>query len=501
MTTSRERALAVQTPAEARRGVRRVLAGSRTARDLRRRSVAIMVLADILSLVVAGAAAFAIRQATLGRAGDLGDSLSDAAVLIALGWLVAIVLFSGYDSRLLPAGPELFGNVLHASLAAAGIVGAIVYLAGIELSRAFFLVFFLVGPLLLLLNRFLLRRLLNSMRGRGHLRQGVVAVGDLRHVEGIARTIARETWLGYDIVGAITPTGRDEGASALGIPVLGAERDLLRIADETRPGVLLFTAGASASAEEFRRTAWKLEDEDVAVIVVPALTEISADRVRMRPVAGLPLVHMDLPRARGALKWTKRTMDVIAAAVLLMVLAPVLVGIAVWVKVSDGGPVIFRQQRVGRDGVHFEFLKFRSMVTDAEAVLVEMTERAVQDRGNAVMFKMRHDPRITKPGRVLRRYSLDELPQLWNVLRGDMSLVGPRPALPREVAGYDEDAFRRLSVRPGITGLWQVSGRSDLSWEETVRLDLYYVDNWSFTQDVQILSRTVRAVMSSAGAY
>ena len=163
--------------------------------------------------------------------------------------------------------------------------------------------------------------------------------------------------------------------------------------------------------------------------------------------------------------------------------------------------MIFRQQRVGRDGKHFEFLKFRTMITDAEAVKVEMVERAVQDRGNTVMFKMQNDPRITAPGRFLRRFSLDELPQLWNVLRGDMSLVGPRPALPREVEGYDTDAHRRLAVRPGITGLWQVSGRSDLSWDDTVRLDLFYVDNWSFMQDLLILVRTARAVLASRGAY
>ncbi|WP_262425286.1 sugar transferase [Brachybacterium sp. Z12] len=191
----------------------------------------------------------------------------------------------------------------------------------------------------------------------------------------------------------------------------------------------------------------------------------------------------------------------VVAALVLVVISPLLAVIALRIRAHDGGPVIFRQQRVGRDGKHFEFLKFRTMITDAEAVKVEMVERAVQDRGNTVMFKMRNDPRITAPGRFLRRFSLDELPQLWNVLRGDMSLVGPRPALPGEVERYDDDARRRLHVRPGITGLWQVSGRSDLSWEDTVRLDTYYVDNWSFTQDLQILMRTVKAVLASSGAY
>ena len=209
---------------------------------------------------------------------------------------------------------------------------------------------------------------------------------------------------------------------------------------------------------------------------------------------------MPRSRSRKALKKGKRAFDIAASAALLLVLSPVLAVIALCVRCGDGGPAIFAQKRVGRDGEPIEFLKFRSMVVDAEARLAELQQKQ-RDRGNDVLFKMSDDPRITRVGRFLRRYSLDELPQLWNVLRGDMSLVGPRPALPSEVAGYDDDAHRRLAVRPGITGLWQVSGRSDLSWDDTVRLDLFYVDNWSFVQDLLILVRTVRAVVASRGAY
>lgn len=467
---------------------------------VRRLLLPVMILADVLVLALAGGAAFLVRQLVLPPAGDLRENVLSASLVMAVGWLLAIAVLGGYDRRLLSAGPQLYRNVLHASGAAFGIVGAGVYLLDIELSRAFFLAFFLVGPPLLLLTRLLMRRALATARGHGLFRQRVIAVGSLAHIDGIAATLHRERWLGYDVVGAVTPGGVAD-ASKLGIPVLGAERDLLEIAESVRPHMLLFTAGSTSSAEEFRRTAWKLEHEDVGVIVVPALTEIAADRVTMRPVAGLPLVYMDLPRARQALKWTKRMFDVVVAAAVLLLISPLLAVIALRIRLHDGGPVIFRQQRAGRDGTEFEFLKFRSMVTDAEAVRLEMVERAVQDRGNRVMFKMRDDPRITAPGRFLRRYSLDELPQLWNVLRGHMSLVGPRPALPSEVDAYDDDARRRLHVRPGITGLWQVSGRSDLSWEDTVRLDSYYVDNWSFTQDLQILIRTVRAVLASSGAY
>ncbi len=171
---------------------------------------------------------------------------------------------------------------------------------------------------------------------------------------------------------------------------------------------------------------------------------------------------------------------------------------ALRVKLYDGGPVLFRQERVGKDGMLFSCLKFRSMVLDAEARLAELHAEHGYESG---LFKLRADPRITKPGAWLRKYSLDELPQLANVLRGDMSLVGPRPPLPVEVAAYERDTNRRLDVRPGLTGLWQVSGRSDLSWEETVRLDLFYVDNWSMLQDLNILVKTVGAVMRTDGAY
>ena len=461
-----------------------------------------MIAADLFALVLACAIAVVIRQnlAGLDPAPDLPESVVRSAAVIVAAWMLAILVSGGVNPRLVAAGPEIYRNVLIGSLGAVGLVGAALFLADIPLSRPFFVALFLVGPLLLLLVRAVARRGVNLARTRGQLRSQVLVVGSTGHVRGIVRTLARETWLGYDVVGAIAPISdvrRDEGA---GVPILGDESELLDLVRAQQPDIVLFTAGSSASAEEFRRVAWELEGLDVGVIVVPGVSEISGDRIRMRPVAGLPLVHMDLPRARKALKWTKRLFDVAASATLLLLLAPVLGIVAMGVKLSDGGGVVFRQQRVGRTGEPFEFLKFRSMVVDAEARRVEL-EKLARDRGNDVLFKMSDDPRITRIGRFLRRYSLDELPQLWNVLRGDMSLVGPRPALPQEVIGYDIDAQRRLAVRPGITGLWQVSGRSDLSWEDTVRLDLFYVDNWSFTQDLLILVRTARAVLASRGAY
>ena len=236
----------------------------------------------------------------------------------------------------------------------------------------------------------------------------------------------------------------------------------------------------------------------VQSIVVPSLTDVAGRRLKVRPVAGLPLVHLEPCRSLHASRWAKRAFDVMGAVCLLVVLLPLTLATALAVKTHDGGPVLFRQIRVGRDGQPFNCLKFRTHGRGRGAAAWCSRESSA---GDSVLFKMADDPRVTRPGRWIRRFSLDELPQLWNVVCGQMSLVGPRPPLPEEVARYEGDMNRRLRVRPGMTGLWQVSGRSDLSWDDTVRLDLYYVDNWSMVQDLAILARTFRAVVGSEGAY
>ncbi len=233
-------------------------------------------------------------------------------------------------------------------------------------------------------------------------------------------------------------------------------------------------------------------------MLAPSLTDVAGPRIHTPPVAGLPLIHVESPEFRGARKWVKGLFDRTAAGLGLLLLSPVLAMLAVAIKIDSRGPVIFRQKRVGLGGTEFDVLKFRSMVVDAEAMVAEL---AAHNESDGLLFKMRSDPRVTRVGNVLRRWSLDELPQLINVVLGEMSLVGPRPPLPTEVAWYDQDVARRLLVKPGMTGLWQVSGRSDLSWEESIRLDLYYVENWSLAADLTILWKTVGAVVGSRGAY
>jgi exopolysaccharide biosynthesis polyprenyl glycosylphosphotransferase len=260
------------------------------------------------------------------------------------------------------------------------------------------------------------------------------------------------------------------------------------------------TASSAFGSTAVRRLGWQIEGSDTELMLAPALTNIAGPRVHTQPVAGLPLIHVDRPTYHQANHMLKRTFDMVGAAALLVGLLPVLLAAAIAVKLSGPGPVFFRQQRAGLHGKRFNMIKFRSMVTDAEARLSELTQQR-RDAGNDVMFKIKNDPRVTRVGRVLRRYSIDELPQLLNVLGGSMSLVGPRPPLVSEVELYGDDARRRLLVKPGMTGLWQVSGRSDLTWDDTVRLDVYYVENWSLTADLVILWKTVKAVFSSSGAY
>jgi len=427
----------------------------------------------------------------------LVQSIALVAVPLIVGWLVLVALRGGYDRGVFGAGADEYKRVVNASLLAAGVLGIGCYLLKFQLSRGFFVFAFLIGPLLLVVGRYLLRRMLKRARRHGALGQRTVLVGSPEHIDAIAAVLSRESWLGYHVSGALTPEGYDLETDA-GVPVLGAVDEAARLIRANDAEVVFVVGGAFSDPTAMRNLVWDLESDDVQVIMAPGVTDVSSERIRVRPVAGLPLLHLDRPRHQDALRWAKRSFDIVGSAVALALLSPLLAFAAWKVRRYDGGPVLFRQTRVGRDGEYFTCLKLRTMVVDAERVLADLHRQVGHEEG---LFKMAHDPRITRPGQWIRRFSIDELPQLLNVLRGDMSLVGPRPPLPSEVDRYTMTQARRLRVRPGMTGLWQVSGRSDLSWTESIRLDLYYVDNWSMIQDVVILGRTVGAVLSSRGAY
>jgi exopolysaccharide biosynthesis polyprenyl glycosylphosphotransferase len=283
-----------------------------------------------------------------------------------------------------------------------------------------------------------------------------------------------------------------------GVPVFGGLGSVSAAVHQVGADTVAVLACPEMNGIRLRELAWELEETGTDLCVAPALIDVAGPRTTIRPVAGLPLLQLDHPELAGGKQVIKAVFDRVAAAMILIAVSPLFLVIALAIRLDDHGPVLFKQTRVGRDGHTFKVYKFRTMVVDAEQ---RKQQLQALNEGAGMLFKMRRDPRVTKVGGSLRRTSLDELPQLLNVLKGDMSLVGPRPALPDEVARYGDHMRRRLVVKPGITGLWQVSGRSGLSWEEAFRLDLRYVDNWSIMLDLQILWKTFSAVTSGSGAY
>lgn len=458
-----------------------------------RRQHALLALTDCGAVVTVGTLAWLARYGWHEQAEVVPLWL---LVLFPLAWLLSLVSFGAYSLPYLQNGVDEFRRVATASLTLAGGIGIACYFFDIALSRVFFLVLFGAGLPALLLVRLIRRRVFHRLRRIGALAVPVVVAGSPIHVDAVTRVLRREKWLGYRVVGALT--GDESRQTPEGLAVLGTVDQVATFARDLDLQAVIFAEGSFHDAQQFTRIAWELERHSTRIIVVPALNDIAAGRLAARPVGGLPLVHVARPQAVAASRWGKRAFDIVGSMLLILMAAPVVAVAAIAIKLEDRGPVFFKQRRVGRWGEEFECYKMRSMVVDAEARKAELQSR---NEGAGVLFKIAHDPRITKVGRFIRRYSIDELPQFLNVLQGDMSLVGPRPALPSEVARYDRDAVRRLDVRPGLTGLWQVSGRSDLSWEETVRLDVYYVDNWSMMQDVLIIARTAKAVLGSAGAY
>lgn len=426
------------------------------------------------------------------------SSVSVAGPLIIAGWIATIALTGGYKRDLFGAGTDEYRRVFNASVIAAGLSGVGCYLAKYDLSRGFFLLAFGVGIPALLLGRMLLRRAVQQARKHGSLRQRVLIAGSRSHVDEIAAVLGRETWLGYQVIGALTPEYDVTEETSSGVPVIGNTTDVSDLVRVTNADVIFFAGGSVGASSQLRRTLWELERHHVQVVVAPSVTDISSERIAIRPVGGLPLIHVDPPTWSDASRWGKRVFDLLGSSLLIVAFAPLLAFAALQIKLHDRGPVFFRQTRIGKDREEFGCFKFRTMVVNAESMVAALREQQGQ---SALLFKMKEDPRITRPGKWLRRLSIDELPQLFNVWLGDMSLVGPRPQVAAEVALYDDSMTRRLHVRPGMTGLWQVSGRNDLSPSEAIRLDLYYVDNWSMLQDLSILFRTVGAVVGSRGAY
>jgi exopolysaccharide biosynthesis polyprenyl glycosylphosphotransferase len=459
---------------------------------------------DAAVVLAAVTAAYYIRFGSDQFGGRPGSRVPYIFVVVGLAavWLTALRLHRGYDDRLIGYGPEEYRRVASATLRLAGSIAIVGYIIDLGVARWFLVIAFGIGFVLLMVGRFVARKWLHRARARdGAWSRQVLVVGDTPHVTELVRTLRRDQYTGYHVVGACIP---DQlvvpGVSQrlLDVPVVGSFRSILEAAETTGVDTVAVTASGELTATRLRRLGWQLEGTGIDLVLAPALTDVAGPRIHTRPVAGLPLIHVEAPEFRGMRKLVKNFVDRTMALFGVLAASPLILAIALAVKLDGGGPVFFRQTRVGMGGREFGVFKFRTMVVNADEMLAELRANNETD---GLMFKMKHDPRVTRVGRFLRRYSLDEVPQLLNVLFGHMSLVGPRPPLPQEVARYDGDIARRLLVKPGITGLWQVSGRSDLTWEDGIRLDLYYVENWSLTADLIILWKTFGAVVRSRGAY
>ena len=459
---------------------------------------AVLVVGDLIAVGLASLTATSqLSKAASGFRDQPGLFRVIAYVLLPLTWIIVLWAHGAYDRRYLGIGTDEFKRVVRAAITVAATVSFVAFATTVLLSRLSVAVA-LVGALVYIcIFRFVARRVLHLVRGRGGASHRLLLVGTLSEAVEVYTAVTRTRHAGMLPIGILLTDGRAaQPRRKAPIPV-HVNRDLVALVNEIGADTVAVCGSASGDRADLRRLAWQLEGTGVELVVAPQLTDIAGPRVHIRPVEGLPLLYVEEPKLAGLSWLVKNALDRLAAAVGLLLLTPLFVAIAISIKVSDNGPIFFRQRRTGREGKIFSVWKFRTMYVDAEerrAMLVEQNEK------DGMLFKMRKDPRVFKVGRWLRASSLDELPQLINVLRGDMSLVGPRP-LPAEDGDFLGDVRRRLLVRPGMTGLWQVSGRSELSWDDAVRLDLYYVDNWSLAFDLTILWRTVGVVLRTKGAY
>lgn len=500
MSTSNDRFL---VDSSLSRPVRRTVSDARTPEaQWTRQYRAILRVTDATLIVTSLAVAF-ITRFGLDRddtqVPGFGLHYASICVTLVVVWILALYGNRTYDVRTLGVGTTEYRKVASATAFAFGVLGVVFLVAKLDFARGLFMLALPLGVVALEVNRLLWRRWLGrqSLRGRFLLR--AVIVGSSIETREVAEQLMAKSGAVYNVVGlAMDDATSHVTVGSRDIPVI-ASRESLLVATENLDVDAVIVAGQVADDSAFiRKLSWSLERSGAELVLASRLTDVAGPRIHFRPIEGLPLIQVEVPRFEGSRHIIKRAFDVILSGLGLIVLAPLFALVAIVIKLDSAGPVIYAQERIGRDLQPFTMFKFRSMVDGAHAMRHELH---AENEAVGPLFKLRADPRVTRAGRVLRKYSLDELPQLWNVFLGHMSLVGPRPPLPDEVASYDSTTHRRLYIKPGLTGLWQVSGRSDLDWDESVRLDLYYVENWSIVGDMILLWRTAKTVLTHKGAY
>ncbi|BBY48976.1 polyprenyl glycosylphosphotransferase [Mycolicibacterium arabiense] len=468
------------------------------------RYVRALIVTDVIVVALALVCAQTVK---LGRPITAGDPASVYFLMLScfVGaiWLTLLSAYRTRSPRIVGAGVEEYRRVVSATLATIGFVAVALMIFRPEYARGYLAVAFPLGLAGLVVGRNLCRLYLARQRRRGRCVVNVLAVGDARAVRSLVQSLTRGWGYGYLVVG-VCLTGRSSGGTIdvpeVGtLPVLGDEGKVHDAILKTNADTVALTTTDHLGPEGVRELSWDLHKLGVDLVVTPGVVDVAGPRLTMRPVAGLPLIHVEKPQYSGTKKIQKLAFDYFVSISVLIGALPVMLASAIAIKLTSRGPVFYRSERIGLDGQPFQMIKFRTMVEGADKQVDSLKD--VNDSVGGVLFKVKNDPRVTAVGRLLRKYSIDELPQFFNVLRRDMSVVGPRPPLRREVDTYNDQVRRRLLVLPGITGLWQVSGRSDLSWEDSVRLDLSYVENWSITNDLLIAVKTVRTVATGSGAY
>ncbi|WP_068275670.1 sugar transferase [Aldersonia kunmingensis] len=468
-----------------------------------------LVATDVVAVCVAVAVAQVVRFGSSAETTDLdwapnsSVGYSFVSVILMLCWVGFLALFNTRSPRVIGAGAEEYRLIASATFRLFGVIAIVALLLRMDIARGYLAIAFPLGLLLLLINRRAWRKYAVAQRRYERYLTAVLVVGGQRAVSGMAQAFVRDETLGYTVVGACTPEGPTEEQDSIEvdgvqIPIVGPDNEIVTAVKRTGADTVALTATDHLQPAQIKALVWSLEELGVDLIVTPGLVDIAGQRLRSRPVAEMPMLHIEKPQYDRAKSISKQSFDFAFAFLALLLILPVLLFVAAAVKLSTRGPVFYLSERIGLDGRPFRMIKFRSMYEDADKHLDALVS---QNEGAGPLFKLHDDPRVTPIGRVLRKFSIDELPQFLNVLAGQMSVVGPRPPLRSEVEKYDGHVRRRMLVRPGVTGLWQISGRSDLSWDEAVRLDLSYVENWSMMQDLQIIKRTLGVVTRSEGAY
>lgn len=468
---------------------------SRMERVVRRSNLKLVLMTiDALTIMMGVLAAVIVRQ-LLGNDLNFREQQYMALAFAATPlWIAVLSANKLYAARFITRSLEEFRRIFRSSLVATVVMSAAAFMLKMQPARGWVLLLSIFSTLFLCIERAVIRKAFGRMRHHGMLMRPVIVVGG--NLEGLelCHMLEDEPQLGYEVRGFVD----DEGpAGDTRHPHRGTLEETIKAVKATgSTGVII--AATTMDLGTSNKLIRQLTDHGIHVELSSTLRDIAAHRLTVRPLGRYPVVYVEPVQLDGWRSVAKRGLDIFLAGVGLVLASPVLAAAAVAIKLDSRGPILFQQERVGRHGARFKVLKLRSMVVNAEDLLIDLSEK---NEADGPLFKMKNDPRVTRVGAITRKFSIDEIPQLWNVLKGEMSMVGPRPALPDEVRFWGEQLHNRLRVKPGITGMWQVSGRSESTFAEYERLDLYYVDNWSLATDLAIVLKTIPAVLMRKGAF